>query len=167
MATFWTRPSIFNQYSETDAEDSHISWSLPSNTNTSFSTVGSLYHISRAPKHDILSKTYYLTATGFAFVNLPVTVTGIELRIISKRGGRIMDDIIQLYNDGKVVGENKASAIIHPSKIYGGASDLWKSNMNRAKIESSNFGIALRFQSHPNWPHKDPMLVEFIELRIH
>lgn len=113
MATSWTYSNKIHQYSEEGAETVHIQWSntdvnrVSSTDNNYITTNGNLYHIARSPKHDILSKTYYIVFTDFKFQNVPNNILGIELRLISNRRGRITDDTISLYKSN-IIGDNKA-----------------------------------------------------------
>jgi hypothetical protein len=161
MTTEWTTPATFSQYAEEGAESVHIPWD-----STLTSTNGCLEHIARSPKHDLKTKTYYLEATGFNFQNLPNVISGIELKLSVKRRGRITDETINLVvNDN--VGENHATLDLSPTKTYGGATDIWGvKNLSVGNL-SNNLRVLLRFQAHPNWPHKDPAFIDAVELRIH
>lgn len=173
MATFWTSPTRISQYCETGAELVHISWNnldiekISSTNKISIGTNGSLYHIARSPKHDSLTKTYFMKLTGFNFQNLPVSVSGIEMRLNSNRRGRIVDDTIQLIYNNEYIGDNKAIAEIKPIHIYGSSTDHWNTSISISDVQDINFGIVLRFKSHPKWPHNDPMFIDSVELRIH
>lgn len=175
MTTLWTTPTIISQYAEELAEDIHIPWTevdnfaaLKSIGTGSVETVRELLHIARSPKHDVQMKTYYIQATGFNFVDMPGTISGIEVRISTKRYGRITDDVVQLSNNNLLIGDNKASLPILPVKIYGTDSDLWATeDLAMSDVTSSTFGVTLRFQSHLQWPHKDPAFITAIEMRIH
>jgi hypothetical protein len=175
MTTAWTLPTIFSQYAEPGAEDAHIQWNdstqfreLRNLDGGSVCTQKPLLHIARSPKHDIVMKTYFLTATGFQFQDLPDVISGIECKLTMNRSGRIMDDTISLcYNDG-MIGENQATMELAPIKIYGNETSVWKSETIRTEmLQSSSFGVMIRFKSHPNWPHKSTPLVDAVELRIH
>jgi hypothetical protein len=161
MTTAWTAPTIFSQYAEEGAESVHVQWD-----DSLTSTYGCLEHIARSPKHDLRTKTYYLKATGFNFQNLPQSVSGIELRLSMKRRGRITDETISLVFDGET-SENRATLDLAPTKLYGGETDNWSvGNLSLANL-NSNFGVLLRFQAHPHWPHKDAAFIDAVELRIH
>lgn len=175
MSSAWATPTIISQFSEDGAEEFHVSWDDSDNFSQlknfdqrSLNTVGALQHIARSPKHDIKNKTYYIRAKGFNFESLPSVLSGIEVRLNARRYGRVVDDTIQLLVNDVVSGNNKADLIIKPEKIYGGEVDLWGvENLSLADIQNSDFGIVLRFQCHPNWPHKDPILLDSVEIRIH
>jgi hypothetical protein len=174
MTTNWTLPTNVIQYAEEGGEDAHISWletnnfhSLKDFDGKSVRTTRDLVHIARDPRHDILQKTYYLKLTGFNFSNLPVTLSGIEMRLSINRYGRITDDTIQLCYNNVLIGDNHASLNLDLIKIYGSETDNWNTNLTMSDIQNSSFGVIIRFQSHPNWPHKNSPLVDSVELRIH
>jgi hypothetical protein len=174
MTSNWTLPTIISQYAEETAEDDHVSWievdnfsSLKSLDGRSIKTSRDLLHIAREPRHDIKEKTYFLKVTGFNFINVPDTISGIEAKITSNRYGRITDETIQLTLNNAVIGDNQASLDLNPIKIYGGNDNIWNTNLTTAGILNSTFGVVIRFQSHPRWPHKSSMMLDSVELRIH
>jgi len=161
MTTEWTNPTTLTQYAEEGAESVHVEWD-----DLLVSTNGCLEHIARSPKHDLRTKTYYLKATGFNFQNLPETISGVELRLSVKRRGRVTDETISLVINDQV-SENRATLDLSPTKLYGGETDTWA--MRNLSIETldNDFGVLLRFQAHPQWPHRDPAFIDAVELRIH
>ena len=174
MTSNWALPTIVTQYAEETAEEAHVSWievdnfsSLKSTDGRSIKTSRDLLHIARDPRHDIKEKTYFLKVTGFNFIDVPTTITGIEAKISSNRYGRITDETIQLTLNNTVIGDNQASLDLNPIKIYGGKDNLWNTNLTTAEILNTSFGIVLRFQSHPRWPHKSSMMLDSVEIRIH
>lgn len=163
MTTNWATPSTISQAAEEGAESVHISWDIQS-----ISTTSPLYHIARSPKYNLKSKTYFLTFSEFNFTGLPDTLTGIELRLTARRRGRVMDETIQLCLDNNLIGDNKASRSLDVTKLYGSENDLWNTeNLSITDISSPTFGVKLRFQSHLDWPHQDPILIDAVELRIY
>jgi hypothetical protein len=174
MTTEWTIPTIISQYS--DAADVHIPWDdskgysaiQNKNDKESLVTNGSLTHLARSPKTDLQSKTYFLKLQGFNFVNLPAVLSGIEFKLTANRSGRITDETIQLCLGDSLIGDNNADLILDPIKIYGGSTDLWNTiNLSITDIQNQNFGVVLRFQSHPKFPHRDGAYINAVELRIH
>lgn len=169
MSTNWTSPSTLEQYAE---DESHITWNSTDVSlilsGTSISTSLPLLHIARQPRNDITMKTYFLRASGFDFKNLPDTISGIECKILMNRGGRITDETIQLCLDENLIGDNRANLEVHPEKVYGSNMDNWNvANLNRMIVEDPTFGIVLRFQSHPAWPHKTTPHIRSVELHIY
>jgi len=173
MTTQWTIPTLITQYAEEGADTVHIPWDkgdsvIQEGGYRSFGTLGALYHIARSPKLDLVTKTYYVNATGFNFTNLPETISGIEVRIKTKRAGRVTDDTVQLCLDDNLIGENKATLNLSAIKIYGNSNDKWTvDNISLQNVQNSSFGVAIRFQSHPQWPHRDAAYIDLIEMRIH
>jgi hypothetical protein len=174
MTTNWALPTNIEQYSETGAENVHVSWDNVDNFSAiknldgrSIKTSRDLLHIARDPKHDILEKTYYLRITGFNFVQIPEVISGIEAKITMKRHARITDDTIQLTLNDLLIGENQADLNLDPIKTYGSSNNYWNASLTSTDIQNSSFGIVLRFQSHPRWPHKTSALIDSVELRIH
>ena len=174
MTTIWTSPTIIDQYAESGAELVHIPWNnsqfdaVISPDSTSLGTQGVLTHISKSPRVDETNKTYFLSANGYNFNDLPNIVSGITLRLTTNRYGRISDDTIQIIVNGEPAGENLASKSVDPIKIYGGVNDLWGiDNLSVSDLQNSNFGVLIRFKSHPHYPHKDGANIYAIELQIH
>lgn len=175
MTSNWALPRNISQYAEEGAENLHIPWldvgnfySLKHLDGRSIRTSQDLVHIARDPRSDITQKTYFLKITNFNFLNLPATVSGIELRLTSNRSGRITDDTIQLILNDQPIGDNQADLNLDTKKIYGGQTEMWNTtNLTLANIQDSSFGILLRFKSHPRWPHKCSPFIDTVELRIH
>lgn len=172
MTTLWAFPNKFEQYSEGGAEDVDAPWNEADFMDArlydkkSLGITRQLYHISRSPKTDLTNHTYFLRATGFKFVNLPTTLTGIEVVLNARRAGRIIDHTVQLCKNSELIGENLASLIIDPEKTYGGSNILWGTNLSLSDIDE-NFGIVLRFKAHPKWPHRDSIFIDGLKMRLH
>lgn len=174
MATDWTNPRQITQYAEPGAEDLHIKWddtngyaNLRSN-NGSVGTLGKLIHVARSPKPNVTNKTYYLKLTGYNFSNLPDQISGIELRLNSRRAGRITDDTITLTYNNNFIGDNQANFDLNPMKIYGREDFVWGlDSISKETLQDSSFGVVVRFKSHPQWPHSEPIDLMSVQLRIH
>jgi hypothetical protein len=174
MTSNWALPNTITQYPEEGGEVAHISWeevdnfsSLKTLNGKFIKTTSDLVHIARDPKKDIVQKTYFLKVTNFSFENLPDVVNGIEVRVSMNRFGRITDETVQLTLHNQLLGSNNADLDLSPKKIYGGENELWNSTLSIADILDPSFGIVLRFQSHPRWPHRSSPLIDAIEIRIH
>lgn len=174
MASNWALPSTVIQYAESGFETTHVSWNdsndfspLKNKDGYHIKTNRDLVHIARDPRHDITEKTYFLKITNFNFDNLPVSLSGIEIKLTMNRFGRITDDVIQLTHNDELLGENKADLILDPIKIYGSEFDTWNSSLLINDVQNSSFGVILRFESHPNWPHKCSALIDAVEIRIY
>jgi len=173
MTTNWTVPTIISQYYEPGSENVDIAWDstnnfleLTTNVYGELQSIGTLYHKARSPKLDLTNKTCFLQATGFNFINLPKTLSGIEVQLTTNRYGRAMDDSINLCLSGNSIGENHAVYDIAPQIIYGSSSDLWTTNLTIENVQDPTFGVIIRFKAHPEWPHNDPVLIKAIEIRI-
>jgi len=166
MTTAWTSPTIITQYAEPGTELHHILWSNV-NEQLPIKTSKDLLHIARSPKLDVTMKTYYLALSGFNFTGLPEIILGIELKLTGNRRGRITDETVQLMLNNEPIGKNRASLGLSPQKIYGSETDLWETEITPSDIQNNIFGVLIRFQSHPHWPHKDTMVVDDVEVRIH
>ena len=174
MTSNWALPTNIIQYSEEGAEDAHISWleidnfsGLKSADGRSIKTSNELVHIARDPRHDIIQKTYFLKITGFNFVNLPETVSGIEMKLSMNRFGRITDDTVQLCINDQLIGENQATLDLNPIKIYGDQTSMWDANLSVSDVQNSSFGITLRFKSHPRWPHRSSAMIDAVQVRVY
>jgi hypothetical protein len=184
MTTPWTSPTTFRQYAESDAEAVHIPWFDQDNFSNLLNlngrlvcTTAPLMHIARQPRNDITMKTYYLQCTGYNFQNLPLTISNISIKLTMNRSGRIADDTIQLVYQGAIIGKNLAlpartknsqSSTLDPITIYGGPISNFEftNDINLSMIQDPTFGVLLRFQSHPMWPHKTAPGVDCVELQI-
>lgn len=171
MPTSWTNPTIITQYGE---HPNHIAWDLINNPDglkysdaNSLKTVKDLLFISNPTANNIRMKTWFLSTSGYNFQNLPEIISGIEVLLTMKRGGRITDDTVQLqYNDG-LIGKNKADFNLDMIKTYGGPSDLWGVELISPSIISDpSFGVTLRFQSHPSRPHRETPLIDSLKIKI-
>lgn len=175
MATEWYKPQTISQYPEEGADTVHIQWNdvngfsgLKSSNSTYVGTLGALYHIARSPKPNITTKTYYLQLTDFRIQNVPEVVSGVEVQIESRRNGRITDDTVSLVYNGEIVGENRGTLDVSPLKLYGSEVDNWGFiNLTKNIVTDKSFGVVLRFKSHPQWPHNDPMNLVSVQLRIY
>ena len=174
MPTNWTLPTSASQYSELGAETIDTAWNtsndfaeLTSMGNGSLQSEKFLFHSSRSPKLDVRNKTYFLQLTGYNFQNLPNRLSGISVRLSARRYGRATDDTIQLCLNGEPIGENRASFDILPQTIYGGVDDLWNADLNISNLQDPTFGVIIRFQAHREWPHKDPILIDAVEMQIY
>lgn len=170
MPTNWTLPTSFAQFAEAD---NHIAWDDVSNyvylrteDNGYIKTVKSLIHISNSSTGPRRNTTHYLLLTNFPFINLPDTISGIEVEIKINRGGRITDDTIQLRLNDEFIGENKANSNLDLFSKYGSSTDMWATELTRSDLQNPNFGIGIRFQSHLMYPHNDTPMLDYVKLRV-
>ena len=170
MSTYWTLPTNITQYAE---DDSHVAWkeenffNIKGSSGRLVTTNGTLVHIARQPRNDIVMKTYFLKVTGFNFQNLPETISGIECRVTMKRGGRIADDTVQLCYQDNLIGDNHAGLNLDPIQVYGNSTDVWNTNADLSMVQDSSFGVVLRYRSHPRWPHRTAPAIDTVELQIY
>jgi hypothetical protein len=184
--TPWAYPTNISQITESDA---HVAWDssgfsyLRYEDASYLRTVKTLQHIPNSFSGDRTMKTWYLLASGFNFRNVPEKITGILVELKTDRGGRITDDTVQLRTVSTwtgytgAVGDNKANADLGQKKFYGSTVDLWGwdrigytgsllDTVLRQAIVTPNFGIALRFQSHPSWPHNSTPMIDYVKIRL-
>jgi hypothetical protein len=184
--TPWAFPTTISQITESDA---HIAWDSAGLSYIRFDdasylrTVKTLQHIPNSFAGDRGMKTWYVLASGFNFKLIPPKITGIIVELKTDRGGRITDDTVQLRTVSTwtgytgAVGDNKANADLGQKKFYGGTMDLWGwdrigytgsllDTVLRQVILTPNFGIALRFQSHPFWPHNSTPMIDYVRIRL-
>jgi hypothetical protein len=167
MTSNWAPPTSIIQYAEPGFDDHHVSWINLDFTPLVIQTSRDLLHIAMQPKHDILDKTYFLKFSGFTFETLPDTISGIEMRLTMKRNGRISDETIQLCLGDNLLGDNLCTPNVDTIKLYGGENDTWNASVTPANLADLNFGVTMRFKSHPSWPHKTGAMVKTVELRVH
>ena len=174
MPTTWFYPSVVTQYCEVDA---HVPWLNTDDKFTQINLVRSAYdlrHISNPTTNDIRAKTYYVKLTGFNWKDLPNTVNGIEASINIRRGGRITDETVALCISGEQLGDNRATGNVNghgyitilDQMTYGGDGELWGvENITTADLDE-NFGLILRYQTHPYWCHQSTPNFTHVQLRV-
>ena len=180
MSTQWFYPATVSQVAE---HDYHIPWKNSQGASpvifdqyntTSLTTVKPLLHISNATAGDIRTKTWYLHLTNFGFTDLPNTIQGIEVQINVKRG-RVLEDTVRLFHNGDMIGDNLVYYVqdteehikIIPNPVYGGPTNLWGLDSINPSLLDSTFGLCLRFQSHPYYPHNEAPLLQNVAMRIY
>lgn len=173
------RPSQVIQFSE--AEDIEIPWTstnVPADrlppVDFKIRTTKDLKHIANPATGDLRDGTWALKYTGF---NIPegTVATGIELNIVAQRNGRIVDDVIQLIYQDSIIGENNFVYItdeeghlpIKNESTYGGPGNFWGAEVTSEMLSDPSFGVILKFQSHPYYPHSSGMTIESVVLTIY
>lgn len=177
MGTY--RPSRVIQFSE--AEDQETSWIsdkfAPNNlppVDFKIRTSRDLKHIANPACGDLRDQTWTLKYTGF---NIPegTVAIGIQLDIIAQRNGRIVDEIIQLTYQDSSIGENnfvyitdeEGHLLIKNESTYGGLGNFWGTEISPELLSDPSFGVILKFQSHPYYPHSSGMIIESVSLTIY
>ena len=171
MTTPWFYPYAITQYAEVPQ---HVSWAgsennyadLRDNDGAFLSTTRELLHIANPTVNNIKMKTWYLYLTDFRLTNIPAEVSGVQVEIDMKRGGRITDETVQLRYQDQFIGENRADYLLDNRKVYGSDSDLWSTIITPSMLADSSFGLGIRFQSHPAWPHREHPMLNYIRLRV-
>lgn len=134
-----------------------------------------LRHISNPACGDLRNRTQSLAFLDFGMTGLPETISGIELRIEAQRNGRIADDQIQLFYQGDVIGVNNfyyetdidGRLPIYNNATYGGPLDLWGATITPEMLRDPDFGVLLKFQSHPYYPHSSGMQINLVSLTVY
>jgi hypothetical protein len=171
-------PSSVDQFS--NAPDQEIGWSSFFAPNTRFllnsrwRTLEPLTHLSNPATGDLRNRTWSLICTGFNIPEL-TSVSGLELRVAGQRNGRIVDEVIQLTYQGQSTGINNFVYITDPDgnlpikneTVYGGPTDLWGTNLTPIQLTDPTFGVILKFQSHPYFPHRCGMFLDSVSLTVY
>jgi hypothetical protein len=184
--TPWTSPTRVTQYPADGAESYDVAWDdandfqgVKALDQRFLKTLRDLQHTARSPKIDDTNKTWYLKLTGYNFVDLPLVISGINIRISANRRGRISDDTVQLTYQGEPIGKNLAqpasdqtieqATTLLPTTVYGGDVASWAldDTVSLAMIQDPSFGVLVRFMAHPRWPHKDSAMLDAVELQIY
>lgn len=153
------------QHAKWRGEDTGFS-GIKSDLYGAINTETDLYYIANPTVNNRRTKTYYLHLTNFALTNVPDIISGVEVLIAMNRRGRITDDTIQLRFDDEFIGDNLADFKLDQTKIFGNETDTWNCDLTKEMVSDASFGVGLRFQSHPNWPHKDSPLINYVKLRV-
>lgn len=114
---------------------------------------------------DIRQKTTMLTFSNFNITmsTIPDTITGIEMMLNIQRNGRVADCDIFLSYQGNNLGltqvnwsqDETGHLIYFNVNDYGGDGNLWGlESIDPSILLDPTFGINLRLQSHPFYPHR-------------
>lgn len=170
MFTPWKNPSTARQYAE---HESHIPWDASNQYHElfypgkqRFRSSSELFRIANPTAHDITTMTWFLETGGYNFDIGSRMVAGVEVSIQAKRFSRVMDETVILSANGTLYGENMATSSVDPQKLYGNGEDLWGVNEGDMFFAQPSFGLTLRFQSHYSTPHRDPIYIESIAIRL-
>ena len=174
MPTLWTYPTSVTQFSDSPSPN-YILWKnqyltyARNNDGGRVSTVSPLHHTPNSYSGDRIMKTWYLKLSGYK-LNVLKPLAGLQLKLHSDRSGRIIEETVQFMYQNKFVGENKANRDISQIKYFGG-KDTWgflpvsDTTSTLTILNSSTFAVAVRFQSHPEWPHRESPMVEYVAIR--
>lgn len=166
MKDNWFYPNTVIQIAE---HESHVAWNDENNffaikhADLNFiTTTKELLHIANSYVNDVKMLTYYLYLTDFRFTDVPAEITTLEAEMKVNRGGRITDNTVQLIYNDVFIGENQADFDLSIVKRF---SD-WNTPLTKEMLENPSFGIAIRFQSHPMWPHKESPKLDYVRFRV-
>lgn len=162
------------------ATSEELSWRSTPVANRNFllekrwSTVGSLYHIANSATGGLRNRTSSLICTDFRMSNLPGTITGLRLDIQTQRNGRAADEIIQLTYQGELIGNNnfnyytdqEGHLTLTDQTVYGGTEDLWGAELTPEMLQDPSFGVVLKFQAHPYYPHSSAVYLDSVTLTV-
>jgi hypothetical protein len=162
----WFAPTTITQ----DFTDSppYIPWQgITGNLEFPLTTSKDLIHIANSggpgpAMTDIRQKTTCLYLTGFNLLDVPETVNGIQLTLDIQRNGRIADAEVFLCHNGNQIGASQVnySADLEDHLLYfnvndyGGDGNNWGVTLTTDLLQDPTFGVSLRFQSHPFYPHR-------------
>ena len=169
-------PSVVTQI----GEEPNIAWvtTVPSNgiflLRRRWQTVEPLKHIANPASGPIRDSTFALVCTGFD-IPLLDEINGIEVRVTGQRNGRIADETIQLTYENSAIGRNnfnyetdeEGRLTLFNDTVYGSPTDTWGAEITPEILQDSSFGIILKFQSHPYYPHSSDMQIESVSLTVY
>ena len=138
-------------------------------------TASELKHISNPACGDLRNRTQTLVCTNFQITNLPETISGISLILQAQRNGRVCDEQIQLTYQGQVIGKNNFVHVtdadghlkIENKTTYGSPTDMWDTEITAEMLQDPSFGVMLKFQAHPYYPHSCGMLLDSVSLTVY
>jgi len=125
---------------------------------------------------DVRYKSTALTLTNFEITCDPIlTITGVELKLDIERNGRISDSEINLRDPDGNLSINKTSYSVDDRNhlltfnhnLYGDEYDTWGLDLTSTMLQDSNFGVNIRVQSHPFYPHKCGVMIRQVALRYY
>lgn len=134
-----------------------------------------LRHISNPACGDLRNRTQALHFLDFCITDVPTVISGVSLRILAQRNGRITDEQIQLTYKNQAIGVNHVNYItdteghlpLGNDTTYGGPTDLWEADITAEMLQDPSFGVILKFQSHPYYPHSCGMMLDAVTLTVY
>jgi len=142
---------------------------------TLFRTDGQLTHLSNPASGDLVTRTQALSFTQFQMITLPEVISGLELTVRTRRNGRAVDEQIQLVFQGQPVGKNNfnydpdedGNLKVIDNAVYGSPTDTWGVELTQEMLQDPSFGVILKFQAHPYFPHRSNMILERVSLTVY
>ncbi len=143
--------------------------------NARWSTVKPLHHYANPACGDIRTRSWALVCTNFQITQLPDVISGIELTVKTQRNGRVVDEQIQLIYNGSAIGANNFNYMTDADghltllndTTYGSPTDLWAAEITHEILQDPSFGVILKFQGHPYYPHLSTMTVDCVVLTVY
>ena len=143
--------------------------------NSRWSTLYPLRHRSNPACGDLRDRTWDIVCTNFNMTVLPSEISGLQLDILGQRNGRIVDDMIQLTYQGLPIGNNNFQYVLDADghfyldnqTTYGGTTDLWGIELTPELLQDPSFGVILKFQSHPYYPHSCGMFLDSVSITVY
>jgi hypothetical protein len=140
-----------------------------------YQTASHLIHLSNPACGDLRSSTQALSFTNFNITGVPEVISGIVLQVNTQRNGRATDEIIQLTYQGVAIGTNhvdyytdtEGHLTLDNSATYGSSTDTWGVDLTPAMLQNPSFGVILKFQSHPYYPHSSGMFIDSVSLTVY
>lgn len=168
-----------NVLQQSDSPDIEIPWESFVSSNSEFllssrwRPTRNLLHIANPATGSIRNRTWSLVCTGFNITDLS-EVNGIQLNLSAQRNGRITDEVVQLTYLNQPIGNNNVSYLtdseghltILNDTIYGGSTDLWGADLTPEILQDPSFGVILKFQSHPYYPHSSGMYLNSVSIDV-
>jgi hypothetical protein len=172
-------PNTVNLSSEDP--DNEITWITTPTTSLGFlmnarwGTIRPLLHRSNPATGDLRDKTWTITCTNFNMTTLPDVITGLQLDLSGQRNGRIIDETIQLTYQDQAIGDNNFLYVLdseghfylNNQTTYGGPTDTWGVALTPEMLQDPSFGIILKFQSHPYYPHSCGMFLDTVLFTVY
>jgi hypothetical protein len=134
-----------------------------------------LTHFANPASGDLRTRTQALYCLDFRIANLPEVITGIKLNLKTQRNGRVVDEQIQLVYRGETIGNNNFIYItdeeghlkITNDTDYGSETDTWGAELTPEMLQDPSFGVILKFQAHPYYPHRSTMYLDAVSLTVY
>jgi hypothetical protein len=143
--------------------------------NGRFQTQAELFHISNPASGDLTNSTQALAFVNFNITNAPNAISGLSIRVQTQRNGRATDQQIQLTYQGQPIGINNVNYItdeeghlfLNNDVTYGSSTSTWGVSLTPEMVQDPSFGVILKFQAHPYYPHSSGMFIDSVALTVY
>ena len=175
----------FTYYPQTatisSTSDLEVSWRKTRDDNnlqligSRWQTSAKLFHLSNPACGDLKNSTQPIWCTNFNITTLPEVISGIVLQVNTQRNGRATDEIIQLTYQGEPIGTNhvdyytdtEGHITLNNLATYGSSTDSWGVDLTPEMLQDPSFGVILKFQAHPYYPHSSGMFIDSVSLTVY